>query len=97
MVQRPKCSTKRMLISLTPELHKLLFEYGEVFGEPAARCVVNLLEELTPQLRKSIELGRKARAGRLEEASKMLQSLGQELVEKAHQAQRQIELPLGKD
>lgn len=97
MVQRPKCSTKRMLISLTPEMHKLLFEYAEVFGEPAARCVVNLLEELTPQLRTSIELGRKAKAGRLNEATRLLQSLGQELVEKAHQAQRQIELPLGKN
>lgn len=78
---------------MTPELHGLLFEYGQAFGQPAARCVVDLLEELKPQLKRSVELALLARQGRLKEAGDMLKGLSEDLIKKAIETNQQMSLP----
>ena len=91
-----KVSTKRVMVSMTPQLYAVVKAYADSIGQPTSRSIVDLLEELVPQLKVATQVCLDARQGRLEQASEKLRQLSGALVEKAVEAQKQIDLPFVK-
>lgn len=64
-----------MALTLPPELREVLFDLAEASGRPAAAIVVELLTEMTPQLKGMAKMIRSARAGKVEAAKRALRHM----------------------
>jgi len=74
----------RIALTVSPELQVALFNLSEAVGRPVATLVVELLEDMIPQLEGLAKIARAAKSGNKAAAKRALQHmLGDSLAEVA--------------
>lgn len=93
---RPKGNTRRVMVSLSPDIHGIVERYAKAIGQPTARVIADLVKEVAPQLEFTASICEDAKSGRLDQAVENLSKLASDLVMKSKETQKQIELPFVK-
>lgn len=91
-----KVSTRRVMVSLSPDIHGVVERYAKAIGQPTARVIADLLKEIAPQLESTASICEDAKQGRVDLAVENLRKLSSALVTKSIEAQNQIVLPFVK-